>query len=1203
MRLALHALALLALLACGTFPALAAEPAEEWTRLDLDRYLEDLRVEREEGWVAAQLRELRSFPHLDRAYRLLEAGDLAGARSELERYLAVDPADVRARYQLVSVLYRLGDWRAVVEQASRILDAQPDFLPALLYRGLARLRLGEARGAASDLEAVQLRAEPGSRLRRFALVQRADLALTAERWREAEGLARELVAEDATDATAHLRLARALEGRGKWPEAAAAYAAAARHAESHPTRVRALEGRGYAAQRAGNPDLAAEAFAEALALEPEALRLLRALATIEMERDRADAAVSYARRAAASPDAGARDLELLAGALLRAGELAAAVPALRRLLEGGGSPEARHGWWMSLGRALRETGDARGAIEAFEAARRLQPDAESAAELGESLARQGDRAGAIAAYRDAMEADPSPEARARWGLALARGGRPEEARVQLERAVAEGLGGSARAEALTQLGYLHESAGRYEEALSAFRQALDAGGRRAPLERAVATTLVALGRYEEAEAWLRRVLERGPDREIRRQLAAVLAAGGDVSGAISLYLDLLAERPDPGVDLLVTIANLEYERGNLRAAASFYRRAWEQSEHPTTDLAVRAVESLVGAELWDEAREVASQALEGGAEGGARLRLWRLLASADEGLGRWDDAAAARRRLVELGETGAEEYLALGLAEFRRGAWTAARDAFLSIPPGERSGAADLYLGRVYEALDRPGLAVHYYEKVVPGARNLALEDRLALLRGLGYLYFDEHEYADAADVWSRAQWIEQDPEIRVRLASAHRRVGGRSDEARRLLESVEGTALEPALESLRLRELAALDRAEGALDSAARGLSLAWDLDPDPEIQYELSQVHRERGATGAEIEALERATAAAPETARYQEALGYAYARAGEGEQAIVAFERTLALDRDVLPVYEDLAYQLVRASRNEEAIERFEQAIDNRPYHPVRTEAEREELERTQRRLRAEATTLDDSWDLLLYAAVRSEELPAATGFSLTGGVLPSQGGVELAWTPPGIGRRDGRVFQVFGRVLANLEPEGVDPISETYQGGAGLRYKPIRRLNLFLSVERLFEIGERSLDDWLVRGQFSTNFGEVLDPLRTAWNHTTLYLDAGYFVDAEVAAYFAEARQGVTFRLGRRSLITPHLVADGRYQDPDDAFSSYYEYGGGLSLVFLLSPEREYRVERGAFELLLQYKRGKFLDVGLEATEDTFDGWLATGILRF
>ena len=94
----------------------------------------------------------------------------------------------------------------------------------------------------------------------------------------------------------------------------------------------------------------------------------------------------------------------------------------------------------------------------------------------------------------------------------------------------------------------------------------------------------------------------------------------------------------------------------------------------------------------------------------------------------------------------------------------------------------------------------------------------------------------------------------------------------------------------------------------------------------------------------------------------------------------------------------------------------------------------------------------------------------------------------------------------------------------------------------------------------------------------------------------------SQRGVSAPRPGRS-VQPHLVADGRYQDPDDAFSSYYEYGGGLSLVFLVSPEREYRVERGAYELLLQYKRGEFLDVGLEATEDTFDGWLATGILRF
>jgi hypothetical protein len=197
----------------------------------------------------------------------------------------------------------------------------------------------------------------------------------------------------------------------------------------------------------------------------------------------------------------------------------------------------------------------------------------------------------------------------------------------------------------------------------------------------------------------------------------------------------------------------------------------------------------------------------------------------------------------------------------------------------------------------------------------------------------------------------------------------------------------------------------------------------------------------------------------------------------------------------------------------------------------------------------------------------------------------------------------VFQLFGRVLGNLEPESVEPISETYQGGVGGRYKPLRRQNLYLSVERLFEIGDRSIDDWLVRGQFSTSFGEILDPTRSVWNHTTLYLDAGYYLDAEVAAYYGELRQGLTLRLGRRTLFTPHLVADGRVQDPDAPLSSYVEYGAGASFTILVSPDRRYRVERGAFELLVQYKLGELVDPGPELTDETFDGWVATGILRF
>src|SRR5437879_10683223 len=49
------------------------------------------------GALASELRELRAYPHLDRAYRLVARNQLQDARGEFERHLALDPDHVPAR--------------------------------------------------------------------------------------------------------------------------------------------------------------------------------------------------------------------------------------------------------------------------------------------------------------------------------------------------------------------------------------------------------------------------------------------------------------------------------------------------------------------------------------------------------------------------------------------------------------------------------------------------------------------------------------------------------------------------------------------------------------------------------------------------------------------------------------------------------------------------------------------------------------------------------------------------------------------------------------------------------------------------------------------------------------------------------------------------------------------------------------------------
>ena len=159
----------------------------------------------------------------------------------------------------------------------------------------------------------------------------------------------------------------------------------------------------------------------------------------------------------------------------------------------------------------------------------------------------------------------------------------------------------------------------------------------------------------------------------------------------------------------------------------------------------------------------------------------------------------------------------------------------------------------------------------------------------------------------------------------------------------------------------------------------------------------------------------------------------------------------------------------------------------------------------------------------------------------------------------------------------------------QAGIGVRYKPLRTQNVFLSVERLIAVGDRAQNDWLLRALYSWEHhpGGLAD--RSAWNYATVFADAGYFAERSVWAFYGEAREGVTWRPFSRLLVTPHVVVDARYEDSRGPTDSFVEGGGGLSLRYLFN-ESPYEGYRSSAELLIQYLvRPGYAEVRTEETE--------------
>ena len=572
-------------------------------------------------------------------------------------------------------------------------------------------------------------------------------------------------------------------------------------------------------------------------------------------------------------------------------------------------------------------------------------------------------------------------------------------------------------------------------------------------------------------------------------------------------------------------------------------------------------------------------------------------------LGRYQEAAGYFNKALAAGQDSWEIRQNLGIIYFRLGKWSEALTHLWLALKARRAPQTLIYLGLIYQKMNKPGLAIPYLEEALGSGERLTPTERREALNTLGYLYADEKEYDQAAEAWSKSLALQGDPVIALNLAKMQRRQR-QFHEALATLESIDPAKFPPTLQAECLDEMSASFKGIGQFKKALEALALANQLKSTSARDYQIGLTYKEEGKLQEATPYLQNAATQEPQNNQYKVALGYAYLDQKNYQQAARLFEEVLKSDPDYLKLYGDLGYSYMHAVKNDKAVEWFKRAIDNQPFYPVSSPEEAQQLRQEIYRYRQEVSKITNRFDFTAYLSYQTAKAgqSVAPG-GLGAGPVPSQGGVEFAYQPPEFGFRDERIFQIFTRVLWNIKPGSMRFDENSFQGGVGLRYKPLKTQNFYLWGERLFKLGDKALDDWLLRLLYSWDYGYDLKPGHSWWNYTFLYGDAAYFTKAQGTwAYYGEIRQGVTFNLNDSVLFTPHLVADVRYQDPLRLNSSYLEVGGGLSVKFLLL-ETRYEVHRASFEILAYYKHGNFLNRGFNFSGDKYDGFFLTGIFHF
>lgn len=358
-----------------------------------------------------------------------QVGNLAGARSDLARAEAIDPAFAQngiGRGMLAEVERRPRD---AVEAYTRALEQEPDNRYALVHRAAAYGSLGDVQRALDDLTTIIEKSpdDPDAYVDRgnfFADHQEYDYAIAdfdkahaldpSSEWPLAgRGMARAgkqdfAAAASDIDAAATINPKNAVIFRarglmaqqmGAWQDAIAAYTSAL---QLEPADSFALGHRAQAAKAAGDNDTALRDAAAAIKLEPEVVELYLLRANILRSQGReAEAIAEAAAVTTANPDNSYA--HVVAARIYSAFHKdAEATRAYDRALAI--KPEA----YIYLNRSLsRPKADTAGRRADLDAALKLEPDfTEAIVEMATLQADSGDLPGAISTYSSALAKSP-----------------------------------------------------------------------------------------------------------------------------------------------------------------------------------------------------------------------------------------------------------------------------------------------------------------------------------------------------------------------------------------------------------------------------------------------------------------------------------------------------------------------------------------------------------------------------------------------------------------------------------------------------------------------------------------------------------------------------------------------------------------------------------------------------------------------------
>jgi tetratricopeptide (TPR) repeat protein len=597
----------------ATESAATSIPSSAATAGNTDAYLARLRDAMPQSWLQREFQRQRSFPAFARTQQLVAKGQYEDAFEELERYLATDPDDLIIQFEYFVLASDLKRYRAVIGAADRILAAVPNFAPALFYRGLARIGLGENQEALPDLAVAADSNALTPSDSQYAKRSLAIAAVASPVPADALALLDREEALSGPHGALSVAKAQLLERLGRDREARAVYDGAAERTTDTEEKRTALVFSAELALRTGDPTGALSRAEAAWKLAPGNPEVATVLAEAASRLGRTDLVEKAERETKADnfTDRGIR--ESLANALFRVGRYEQAATNFEELAQGAATPADEY---------------------------RLRRAAGFAAQAAKDASR------AFADLQRAAAINSIPEALSAAAEASLQAGHLDVAAADLAR-LADASRGKDRDDALERLSVVAEQRGRFREALAALDR-IPGHQRNVSLDRRAAFLAAKIGDLDAAVNFARRIAELEPTRANFRALGEAQLAAGHPDAAVEAFQRALDLQSGNDPSLREMLANSLAAVGQPSRAATEFETLAAAAELPADKNRLELAAGFAALKAGDSTRALA--ALRQAVASEANRKSLEAAAEAALQAGQLAEAAGYLERLAAPGE-------------------------------------------------------------------------------------------------------------------------------------------------------------------------------------------------------------------------------------------------------------------------------------------------------------------------------------------------------------------------------------------------------------------------------------------------------------------------------------------------------------------------------------------------------------------------